>query len=372
MTPEEFNNIIEKYLEGKATPSELTILKNFELYTENKLKNEVSRNEYEKSALKKKLFQKIKKKNNTKKVNYLIYVAASVLLLISFKLLYQPNNKDTFVELNSTAFNIQPGTNKAILTLEDGSIIKLKKDSIVQTKNASSDGIQLVYNTKKEQTGKIAYNYLTIPRGGEFHILLADGTEVWLNSETQLKYPVNFVKGKTRVVELVYGEAYFKVSPSTAHYGAKFKVYNQSQEVEVLGTQFNIKAYKDEMKIYTTLVEGKVSIKSGHHHHTLTPNKQSILDLKNKKITVNTIDVTTETSWIHGDFIFQHKPLKEISKVLSRWYDIEIGIQNKKIGEAKFNGDLSKYQDLDSILLLIKNTNFINNYEKIDKKVILK
>ena len=100
---------------------------------------------------------------------------------------------------------------------------------------------------------------------------MSDGTQVWLNSESQLKYPVNFIKGQTRQVELVYGEAYFDVSPSVEHNGAKFKVFNQSQEVEVLGTEFNVKAYKDETNIYTTLVEGRVVIDNGALKQSLLP-----------------------------------------------------------------------------------------------------
>ena len=153
---------------------------------------------------------------------------------------------------------ITTGSDKAVLTLEDGSNIELEKGKAFKTNVVNSNGEKLVYN-KTNQT-KITYNYLTIPRGGQYFVKLSDGTEVWLNSESQLKFPVAFIKGQTREVTLVYGEAYFAVSPSTNHNGATFKVMNQGQEVEVLGTEFNIKAYKDEINIYTTLVEGKVTV----------------------------------------------------------------------------------------------------------------
>ena len=150
-------------------------------------------------------------------------------------------------------------------------------------------------------------------------MILSDGTKVWLNSESQLKYPVAFNDGETRQVELVYGEAYFDVSPSTAHKGARFKVFNQSQEVEVLGTEFNIKAYKDETNIYTTLVEGKVAISAAGKNQILKPNQQSNLNLETGSIEITTVDVYNETTWIDGIFSFENKPLKEILKVLSRW-----------------------------------------------------
>ncbi|HUH46428.1 MAG TPA: FecR family protein, partial [Arenibacter sp.] len=149
--------------------------------------------------------------------------------------------------------NIDAGSDKATLTLGDGSQVVLGKGTTYSTQNVRSNGEEIVYGTAESDITKVVYNFLTVPRGGQFHVVLSDGTEVWLNSESQLKYPVNFKKGMTRQVELVYGEGYFIVSPSTAHGGAKFVVFNQFQEIEVLGTEFNIKAYKDEPEIYTTL-----------------------------------------------------------------------------------------------------------------------
>src|SRR5690606_24930608 len=154
--------------------------------------------------------------------------------------------------------NIDTGSDKATLTLEDGSHIVLGKGTSYNTQNARSNGEKIVYGAAESDIAKVVYNFLTVPRGGQFHVVLSDGTEVWLNSESQLKYPVNFKKGQTRQVELVYGEGYFVVSPSSDHGGTKFVVFNQFQEIEVLGTEFNIKAYKEEENIYTTLVEGKV------------------------------------------------------------------------------------------------------------------
>lgn len=218
---------------------------------------------------------------------------------------------------------------------------------------------------------KIVYNYLTIPRGGQFQLKLSDGTEVWLNSETQLKYPVTFIEGETRQVELVYGEAYFEVSPSTNHNGAKFKVRTLMQEVEVLGTEFNIKAYKEETNIYTTLVEGKVVIVNGFDNQYLIPNQQSNLNLKNNTITIRSVDAYSETSWKKGLFSFKSTPLKEIMKVLSRWYDVNVVFSNPEIENIKFNGVLSKNQTIKEILTTIKNTHFIKDYDITDKKITI-
>src|SRR5690606_10050143 len=104
------------------------------------------------------------------------------------------------------------------------------------------------------------FNYLVVPRGGQYQIKLADGTEIWLNADTKIKYPIAFQPGETRTVELLYGEAYLLVSPSSKHQGDAFKIITNEQEVRVIGTAFNLTAYSDEEKIYTTLVEGKVHI----------------------------------------------------------------------------------------------------------------
>ena len=198
------------------------------------------------------------------KKKWYVGVAASIVILISSVIFFNKepnnfNNNDTQIAIPIIINNIETGTDKAILTLANGSEIALIKGETYKGQNVSSDGKEIVYNGKAVSK-EITYNYLTTPSGGQFFVKLSDGTQVWLNSESRLKYPVTFLDGEIRQVELVYGEAYFDVSPSTAHKGLKFKVINQAQEVEVLGTEFNIKAYKDESNIFTTLIEGKVAV----------------------------------------------------------------------------------------------------------------
>ncbi|WP_185956447.1 FecR family protein [Changchengzhania lutea] len=279
------------------------------------------------------------------------------------------DNANTTIIVNN---DIQTGTDKATLTLSDGSEVALEKGQKYVANNLSSNGEEIIYEVTSTTKPEIVYNYLTIPRGGQFHITLADGTEVWLNSESQLKYPVAFIDGDIRQVELMYGEAYFDVSPSINHNGAGFKVYHKMQEVQVLGTEFNIKAYKGEINIYTTLVEGKVAIDNDIVVKNLKPSEQSILNIGNKNIIIASVDIYDETSWKSGVFSFKNKPLKDIMKVLSRWYDTEVFFLNKDLEEVRFRGVLSKDQNLEDILLTIKNTNFINAYEINNKKIILK
>lgn len=283
--------------------------------------------------------------------------------------LFNNTEKNLPIIVNNT---IKTGTDKATLTLEDGTIIALEKGSNYKAGNIKSNGEQIIYQANNRSNSKIAYNYLTIPRGGQFFVELSDGTQVWLNSETQLKYPVLFAKGKPRIVELVYGEAYFDVSPSTKHGGTIFKVTNQNQEVEVLGTEFNIKTYKDETNIYTTLAEGKVELDFNGKKQKLSPTQQSNFNLNTNALLVVNVDVYNEVSWRQGVFSFENKPLKEIMKVLSRWYNMDVVFINEKIENEAFTGVLGKDQNIEEILATIKNFGIISNYEIKNKTITLK
>jgi len=282
--------------------------------------------------------------------------------------LFNNSNESIPIIVNN---NIETGTDRATLTLEDGTVIALEKGNSYEADNIKSNGEKIIYNSKNNSK-KLAYHYITIPRGGQFFIELSDGTKVWLNSETQLKYPVSFIKGKTRNVELVYGEAYFDVSPSVNHKGSKFKVINQNQVVEVLGTAFNIKAYKDEANIYTTLAEGKVALDFNGKKQKLSPTQQSNFNLNTNALLIVNVDVYNEVSWRQGVFSFENKPLKEIMKVLSRWYDMDVVFVNKETENEAFTGVLGKDQNIEDILATIKNFGVINNYYIKNKTIILK
>ncbi|MGM8362918.1 FecR family protein [Flavobacterium sp. ARAG 55.4] len=389
MISDKTENIIVKFLTNQATASELEALeswvedaKNKELFKEYIKINyavEYNMKEFDSQKLRMMLLdafageKKEKKRNKVRKIISYSAAAAVVLGMLTTTYLYTTDFFDKPVEVPVVVNNtISVGTNKAVLTLEDGSDVTLEKNKIYKKNNVVSNGEELVYNNDSKTKSGLVYNYLTIPRGGQFQIKLADGTEVWLNSETKLKFPVAFAEGTPREVELIYGEAFFDVSPSTEHKGAKFKVLNKNQEVEVLGTEFNIKAYKDEDKIYTTLVEGKVSISNLTSKKYLSPNQQAIINHTNTDIMINTIDAYNEVLWTKGIFSFKGKTLKEIMTVMSRWYDVDVVFKNVKLEKEKFNGVLSKNDEIREILSIIKKTNFINDYEIKDRKITIK
>lgn len=297
-------------------------------------------------------------------------VAAAILILISITYIaFNGRTNNTLLEVEQV--EITAGTDKAILTLEDGFDVVLEKGKPFESKTVHSNGERLEYSRTNVKS-KTAFNYLTIPRGGQYQIILSDSSMVWLNADTKLKYPVAFKKGEARVVELVYGEAYFDVSPSTKHQGDTFKVIAKTQEVEVVGTEFNIKAYNDEQHIYTTLVEGRVNIVVDEKMQQLSPGEQSILKIGTKYITKHMVNINYDIAWVRGYFNFKDKPLKEIMKVLSRWYDVDISFESLELEKVKFSGLLNRKQSIDVILNGIQNTKFINAYEIKNKTITIK
>ena len=299
--------------------------------------------------------------------------AAAVLVVIILIAGFQYGG-NLFNNTYATSEEIKVGTDKATLTLEDGSEIQLGENEIFQKNSYLTNGTQLEYLGDLEafsERAEMRYHYLTIPRGGKFSIILADGTKVWLNSDSRLKYPAQFKAGRSREVTLEYGEAYFEVSSATKHDGAAFIVYNNDQKVEVLGTQFNIKAYQDDATILTTLVEGKVKlhIKKDTIEHVLKPGQQAEYDTQEQSLTTKPVDIYNEISWKDGVFSFDNKSLLEITKVLSRWYDVKFKFLDEQLKKEEFIGVLSKNQHIDDILMQIKHLGIINNY-KIEKNEI--
>lgn len=204
---------------------------------------------------------------------------------------------------------------------------------------------------------ELAYNSLTVPRGGQFFVKLSDGTQVWLNSDSKLKYPVKFQEGKARNVEVVYGEAYFKVSPSTEHNGASFNVLTKSQIINVLGTEFNIKAYDGDDEIVTTLVEGKIRVEKGKKSKVLKPYQQSKIRHNADIIKILDIeDLSQEISWINGLITFNEQSLDEIMKILSRWYDVDVIFETAEQKRFVFTGILERTKSIENILKLIETT----------------
>jgi ferric-dicitrate binding protein FerR (iron transport regulator) len=249
---------------------------------------------------------------------------------------------------------ISIGTDKATLVLGDGSEVALEKGATHDSNTHKSDGKSLIYNRVQQDNANLSFNTLRIPRGGQFFVQLSDGTKVWLNSDTQLRYPVNFVKGGDRRVELIQGEAFFEVVSSHASgYGA-FHVQHKEQDISVLGTQFNIKAYADEQEVATTLAEGKLKVSVSGNQELLLPGNQVVW--QGDTLQQSPVDVYGHISWKEGMFSFKDKSLSDIFKVLARWYDIEVDFQNQVAADTEFNGLFKKHQKIHDILTLMEGS----------------
>lgn len=271
--------------------------------------------------------------------------------------------------ISNTDDTIMIGTDRAILTLEDGTQVPLEKGTGFTGSGVTSNGKKLDYTGKSRRLARdlIAYNMLTVPRGGQFFIILEDSTKIWLNSESKIKYPITFSGKNTREIELLYGEAYFEVSPSSKNNGANFIVNQQNQKIEVLGTEFNVKAFRDEDVVITTLVEGRVSLLTNGKESNLTPNQQSTLNLRTRDLDISLVDVYDNISWKTGLFSFNQKTLEEIMLVLSRWYDVEVIFADEELKKMTFNGGFRKSQRINDILKAIKSTNQVNYTIENDK-----
>lgn len=381
----EIEKIIVKFLTHNANEKDLdkltdwfTTKKNvlfFDHHIETNYALNMNMNKFDSSGVKKALLKKIRQDRFVFYQKKVVQYAAIALMVFGSGYffrhhLFNPSSETPFTAPVIVHNQIETGTDKAILTLETGQDVVLTRGQSYTTETASSNGEEIVYQTTAPK--ELTFHTLTIPRGGQFFVVLSDGTKIWLNSESKLKYPVSFSEGQPRSVELLYGEAYFEVSPSTEHQGAGFRVKHPQQDVQVLGTTFNIKAYKDETNIYTTLVEGKVAIQTEHLDQLLAPAQQANLDLTTSRMRIAVVDVYNETSWKEGVFSFEEKSLYDLMLVLARWYDMEVVFENKSLENIQFFGKLKKQQSIEEILSAIKNSSVINNYEINTKKVILK
>ena len=377
MKKETLITLINKYLSNEATPEEeARLLSYYDTLQKNKLQwdeLEMGNENLTKSELYSKILSEIKKRESApKKMIFLRrwFVAASIttLLIASASLVfYMKYNSSYFIAKNSAhpvnKHSIAPGGNKALLTLADGSKItlddaasgELAKQSGTKVSKAANG--QLVYTVENSAshataTGLPEYNVIETPKGGQYQVDLPDGTKVWLNAGSSLKYPTNF-DGAVRKVELA-GEAYFEVAKN-AH--KPFEVISNHQMVEVLGTHFNISSYTDETSVKTTLLEGsvKVSAIKANQSRLLKPGQQSDINYANNSISVQPVNTEEVVAWKNGYFLFTDEDLKSIMSKFARWYNVEVEYQGN-VDNLRFGGMVSRSKDLAQALKIIEQT----------------
>ena len=260
----------------------------------------------------------------------------------------------------SIAEVIKPGGHKAILTtgggerviLSDSTLAPLREQNgmIVNVQN-NKVSYEAPQDTLVTETQPI-FNTLQVPRGGEYVLTLSDGTQVWLNAESEIRYPIQFT-GDKRVVYLE-GEAFFTVTPDKEK---PFVVVSPKASVSVLGTEFNLRAYADEENVQTTLVSGSVIMQSEKYKQQikLVPGEQGTLDIKTGNLRKQEVDTYLYSAWKDGRFVFRNTRLEDLFNILSRWYDLHVFYLNTEVKDIRFTGDINKTEDFKSILKIIEN-----------------
>ena len=286
-------------------------------------------------------------------------IAASIILLVGLFVGRTINEVRDMHEEQVLVKNVmQPGTSKAILMMADGKEVVLEQGQnlnilLNERVRVATSNRGIVYEEHGKGVVTEEYNKLTTPIGGEYSLVLSDGTKVFLNADSELKYPVEFSDGK-RIVDLK-GEAYFEVHKDSLR---PFVVRVNGAEVTVLGTSFNVNTYGDDGQIYTTLVNGSVrvsSVKNGQAE-VLKPGMQSVMDVQSGQLTVREVDVEPYVAWREGRFVFRAMTLDLIMRQLQRWYDFEVFYQNPELKDYEFRGVIKRDMDLDKVLSVIKVT----------------
>lgn len=281
-----------------------------------------------------------------------VAVAASVVLVAGAGIWYfsKQNKKETPLVAKANT-DVAPGGNKAILTLGDGSSIVLDSAANGQlamqgnTAVAKLNNGELAYNAQKGKD--VFYNSLATPRGGRYKITLPDGSIVWLNSASSLRYPTSF-NGEKREVEMS-GEAYFEIAKNVKQ---PFVVkVNDGSKVEVLGTHFNVMAYNDEDEAKTTLLQGAVKVDKGNASNLLKPGQQAVIENDGKIKVLTNVNVSEVTAWKEDQFSFNSADIHTIMKQISRWYDVDVEYKGNVL--ASLNGNIKMSVPLSQVLEIL-------------------
>ena len=281
------------------------------------------------------------------------YVAAVVLLFVlggSFYFFHDTKDESiVFVQ------KIQPGSCKAILTEPDGTKIDISDTTFLAFVQKS---VMSRKNEEEKEVVETLYHTITIPRGGEYDLLLSDGSRLRMNSESEIRVPVTFEKGQREV--FMKGEIYFDIVRDSL---APFVVHTHQGDIRVLGTSFNVRDYQDEDFLETTLVNGKVAFEREGNYSYLKPGEQLRLNKEDGKTTVETVDVLLYCSWKDGRFVFEKQRLEVIMNTIARWYNINVFYESSSVKDILFTGNIKRYGDLEQVVSMLKLIN------KIDIKI---
>jgi len=364
MSNEELDILVKKYLDNTCSPQERAALESW--YNKETELSEVHEDSGDYRKLESAIWKSLEKDTlPPRRINWpVISGAAAAVLLLLCSVLYFHNPQQAIQSVkqeDQTASRILPGGNKAELLLADGSIVPLsdaktgllvKQGEVAISKPEEG---RISYQASAAQTEEdISFNTLKTPKGGQYQIDLPDGTRVWLNSASSLKFPTAFSDAERRVE--VSGEVYFEVAVNKKK---PFKVSSAGQTVVVLGTHFNVNAYPEERMIRTSLLEGSVKVISERKSVTIKPGQQTVFDTQTQETTVQNMDADAVLAWQKGYFQFNNEDIRSIMRKLSRWYDIEVEYSDKFI-DQRFNGSVSRFEEAAKVLRMLEYTGTVH------------
>ncbi|MFD2889061.1 FecR family protein [Chitinophaga cymbidii] len=350
--------LLRSYIDGSSTPAELQELSDLLPTVEDDVLEELVDEEYEvikllgarQDADWNRLFNNIVRSPRSRSRWWQYAAAAAVVLGIAGSAYYfaQRPEKEAAPLTQSTPVEVQPARSGAVLTLSNGQQIVL--DSAADGNIASQGSTQvskvngrLVYSSADASSREIVYNTVSTPRGRHFQLELPDGTRVWLNALSSLKYPNVFNDGERSVT--LQGEGYFDVAKDAAK---PFRVKVNGQTIEVLGTGFNVQAYTST--IVTTLIEGAVSVNNGNSRTALKPGQQAVSN--DQSIQVRPADMQKAVAWKEGEFRFRSDDMSNIMDQLSHWYDIDVRYTGK-LPEKRYSGSISRHAKIEEVLEML-------------------
>ncbi|MGN6181768.1 MAG: FecR family protein [Mucilaginibacter sp.] len=361
-----FLKLIHKYNKGIATEEEINFIESFDNAFDLKddLITDANESSFQdiKSSIKNGIEDRIialdKKKRPYYQAIYRYAAAAVILLIASVTIFIMRKDGNSRSNTKQTAQVIRPGGNKATLTLSNGKRIVLdeahngriaQQSNVNITKTANNQIVYAATGNGSEQAAYTLQNTISTPNGGQYQLVLPDGTRAILNAATSLTYPAEF-HGSERLVQL-NGEAYFEVAKNKK---MPFRVKAGNQTVEVLGTHFNINAYTDEAFVKTTLLEGSVKVSSGENSTLIVPGEQAITnDGQVGAIVKRIVDVDKETAWKNGLFSFEDEDLKSIMRQVARWYDVKV-VYAGNLPDEKFIGEISRTSNLSDVFKILE------------------
>jgi transmembrane sensor len=361
-----YYELAEKWLNGTITKEEMKEFSEWYDSNENPILDIPEKFASSEEELRQRILVKILKTQKRgpfalKKANRLKWAAASVLILVAVASLFYltrkfpATNESVFIGQPTLSDTVVPGGNKAMLVLGDGTKVLLDTANngvIADTRFTKLDDGQLACLPIGENNPRVNYNTLTTPRGGQYSITLADGTRVWLNSASSLRFPDAFSM-EERNVELT-GEGYFEVAKNDK----PFKVKVGDVQVQVLGTHFNIMAYTDEISINTTVLEGSVLVRRQNAVATLKTGQEAQAD-QHGKIGINkNANIEQAIAWKNGIFNFSGSNIESTMRQIARWYDIEV-VYEDTIGEH-FNGSIVRNSSIEKVLKMLEHTGVVH------------